>query len=293
MKGALPLRIPIESFIVMPDEQDPKRVRLIYFDPKGMRHEVALRKSIVDNAVAKLDGKPRAIARSSGGIVVAQPYQLVLHHCVAEGSETPPELRIKVRFKEFVRDDRGRVTSGNVMTVTKNILPEEILGEVIYDLKAPQKFLLDFGQGAIPVSVFTFVSDAVGDNQALFVDAESIEKAIRTPAGSRVLVQRYKVDKDLVRVVRDLETSVEVLTKAGANFDRLKRQGATPIPEPLKVGEPIEIPTGMSYQGICEFLRQSAHRWNRQSTEEVTLSEYDVRDEGCVTSDFLLFMEPI
>lgn len=293
MKGALPLRIPIESFIVTPDERDPKRVRILYFDPKGVRHEVIMRKSAIDAAIAKLDGKPRAIVRSTGGLVMAQPYQLVLHHSVSEGSESPPELRIKVRFKEFVRDERGKVTSGSVMTVTKNILPEEIHDEISYDLKSTQKFLLDFGQGALPVAIFSFVSDAAGENQALFVDAESLERAIRTPAGSKILVQRYKVAKDLVRVVRDMEHATVVFDKARANFDRLKKMGAPTTPEALKVGEAIEIPTGLSYQDLCEFLRQSAHRWNRQSTEEVTLSEYDMRDEGCVTSDFLLFMEPV
>jgi hypothetical protein len=293
MKGALPLRIPIESFIVTPDERDPKRVKIIYFDPKGVRHEVIFRKSAIDSAIAKMDGKPRAISRSSGGIVMAQPYQLVLHHSVTDGLDIGPELRIKVRFKEFVRDERGKVSSGNVMTVTKNILPEEVLDEVSYDLKSTQKFLLDFGQGALPVAIFSFVSDAAGENQALFVEADAIERAIRTPAGSKIQVQRFKVSKDLVRVVRDMEVAPEILGKAQANAERLKKAGGSGIPEALKVGEAIEIPTGMSYQAICEFLRQSAHRWNRQSTEEVTLSEYDMRDEGCVTSDFLLFMEPV
>lgn len=293
MKGPLPLRIPIESFIVTQDDTDPRRSRLIYFDPRGIRHEVLIRKSTVDAAIAKLDGKPRAIARSSGGLVMAQPYQLVLHHCIAEGVDSAPELRIKVRFKEFVRDERGKVTSGSVMTVTKNLLPDEVLEGISYDLKSTQKFLLDFGQGALPVSIFSFVSDAAGENQALFVEADAIERAIRTPAGSKIHVQRYKVSKDLVRVVRDSEHAKEVFEKAQSNFERVKKMGGSTAPDAIKVGEPIEIPSGMSYQAICEFLRQSTHRWNRQSTEEVTLSEYDTRDEGCVTSDFLLFMEPV
>ncbi len=293
MKGPLPLRIPIESFIVSQDETDPKRSRLIYFDPKGVRHEVLIRKSVVDAAIAKLDGKPRAIARSSGGLVLAQPYQLVLHHCLAEGIDAAPELRLKVRFKEFVRDERGRVTTGNVNTVTKNVLPEEVLDAVNYDLTLTQKFLLDFGQGALPVSIFSFVSDAAGENQALFVEADAIERAIRGPAGGKILVQRYKVSKDLVRVVRDAEHAKDVFVKAQACFERLKKSGSAPIPDAIRVGEPIEIPTGLSYSVICDLLRQSTHRWNRQSTEEVTLSEYDTRDEGCVTSDFLLFMEPV
>jgi hypothetical protein len=292
MKAALPLRIPIESFIVTPDESDPRRVRILYFDPKGIRHEVLFRKSMVDDAISKLDGRPRAIARSTGGLVMAQPYQLVLHHSIAENGAAPPELRIKVRFKEFTRDERGKVSSASVMTVTKNILPEEILPEVSYDLKSTQKFLLDFGQGAIPVAIFSFVSDAAGENQALFVEADAIERAIRAPSGGKIHVQRYKVAKDLVRVVRDINAT-EILGKAQANFERLKTSSAGAIPGALLVGDSIEIPTGMSYQAICEYLRQSAHRWNRLATEERTLSEIDTRDEGCVTSDFLLFMEPV
>lgn len=292
MKRPLPLRIPIESFIVAHDEQDPRKSNLIYFDPKGIRHEVSVRRSVIEDAISKIDGKPRAIARSSGGLVSAQPYQLVLHHSVSESS-APPELRIKVRFKEFVRDEKGSVATGGVMTVTKNVLPEEVLDPVSYDLKSSQKFLLDFGHGAIPVTIFSFVSDAAGENQALFVEADAIEKAIRTPAGSRIRVQRYKVSKDLVRVVGDSSSATKVLGEAQATFERLKKIGAPLTPDSLRAGEAIDVPSGMSYPAICEFLRQSAHRWNRQSTEEVTLSDYDTRDEGCVTSDFLLFMEPI
>ncbi len=293
MKGAIPLRIPIESFIVTPDERDPKRCRLIYFDPKGARHEVAVRKSTIDSAIAKLDGKPRAIVRSSGGLVSAQPYQLVLHHSVTDGREMSPELRVKVRFKEFVRDEKGRVTSGNVMTVTKSVLPEEIMDEVAYDLRSTQKFLIDFGNGAVPVVIFSFVSDAAGENQALFVEADMLERAIRTPAGSKIQVQRFKVSKDLVRVVRDSEHSADIFNRAQANVEKLRKTAAVVVPEALRVGESIEIPSGTGYQGLCELLRQSAHRWNRQTSDEITLSEYDARDEGCVTSDFLLFMEPV
>jgi hypothetical protein len=293
MKGAIPLRIPIESFIVTPDERDPKRCKLIYFDPKGIRHELLVRKSTIDAAISKLDGKPRAIVRSSGGLVAAQPYQLVLHHSVGEGRELSPELRIKVRFKEFVRDENGKVTSGNVMTVTKSVLPEEILDEVAYDLRSTQKFLIDFGHGAVPIAIFSFVSDAAGENQALFVEADAVERAIRTPSGSRVNVQRFKVSKDLIRVVRDSDHSAEIFKAAQANAERLRRSGMVVIPESLRAGETVAVPTGMTYQGICDFLRQSAHRWNRQTSDEVTLSEYDARDEGCVTSDFLLFMEPV
>ena len=293
MNGPLPLRIPIESFIISPDEADPKRCRVMYFDPKGVRHEVSLRKSLLDAAISKLDGKPRAIARSSGGLVMAQPYQLVLHHCVAQGVDAGPELRVKVRFKELVRDERGRVNSGNAMTVTKNLLPEEVLEGIRYDLHSTQKFLVDFGQGPVPIAIFSFVSDSAGENQALFVEAESIEQAIRTPAGKQIYVQRYKISKEMVRVVRDAEQAKEIFSKARENSERIKKMGGNLIPDAFKVGEAIEIPSGMSYPAICDFFRQSTHRWNRQSTEEVTLSEYDTRDEGCVTSDFLLFMEPV
>jgi hypothetical protein len=68
MDRALPLRIPIENFIVTTDEKYPNKYRLIYFDPRGQRHEILVRKNSIDAAIQKLDGKPKAISRSSGGL---------------------------------------------------------------------------------------------------------------------------------------------------------------------------------------------------------------------------------
>lgn len=291
MENGLPLRIPIENFIVTSDEKFPNKYKLIYFDPRGQRHEVLVRKSTMDAAIQKLDGKPKAISRSSGGLAAAQPYQLVIHHHVADSTKMAPEIRVKVRFKEFARSESGAL-GPNVVTMTKNILPEEVLDEITYDLNTSQKFLMDFGQGVVPVTVFGFVSDQSGENYALFVESVAIEQSIRTSSGTVISAPRYRAPKDLIRAIRSGENSAELFEKARQNAERLKSMGHTIIPEALQVGQPIQLPTGLSYAALCDMLRRSVHRWNRQE-EDHTFAEIEVPDEGCVTSDFVMYMEPI
>jgi hypothetical protein len=291
MKGAIPFRIPVESFIIMGDEDHSNQFRVVYFDPKGRRNEVFIRKSTLDFAMSKIDGKFKAIARTSGGVVMAQPYQLVLYHCLSDSVGIGPELRVKVRFKDFVHTESEKITTGNTMTMTKSLLPEEILEPIAFDLKKPQKYLLDLGQGPIPISIFSFISEPGGESVALFVEPWAVEHSIRERSGSRFPIQRFRVPKDLIRVVRDAKGTAD-FDRARKNYEQLRKTGGEIIPEGLQTGPTIELPTGLTYQGICEFLRRSTHRWNRQDYEENTIVEAQVEDDGCVTSDFLMYMEP-
>jgi len=290
MKGSIPFRIPVESFIVLGEESYDTRFRLVYFDPKGRRQEAFVKKTIFEAALAKLDGKPKAIARSSGGIVTAQPYQMVLYHCMSDSVGTGPELRIKVRFKDFARNEGEKMTSGTIATVTKNVLPEEILDPVKYDLKSNQRFLIDFGQGAIPITVFSFLAEPGGESVALFVESDSVERSIRERQGSRIITHRYRASRDVVRVLR--EGSTGQFEAAKANYERMKKAGIAAVPQSLQTGPTIDLPTGFSYQAVTEFLRRSMHRWNREEDEPNTVADSELRDDGCITSDFLMYMEP-
>ncbi len=290
MKGSIPFRIPIESFIVLGEEDYGSRYRLVYFDPKGRRQEAFVKKSIFETALGKLDGSIKSIARSSGGIVPAQPYQMVLYHCMSDSVGTGPELRIKVRFKDFLRNEGEKTTSGGIVTVTKNVLPEEVLDPVKYDIKNNQKFLIDFGQGAIPITVFSFLSEPGGDSVALFVESDAVERSIRERQGSRVLTHRYRVPRDVIRVVRDTHSGE--FEAAKANYERIKKLRQTVVPTALQTGPTVDIPTGFSFQAVGEFLRRSMHRWNREDDDQHTAAGSELRDDGCVTSDFLMYMEP-
>jgi hypothetical protein len=292
MKGAIPFRIPVESFVILSGEKSSHQLRVIYFDPKGRRNEVFVRKSTLDFALSKIDGKPKAIARSTGGLVVAQPYQLVLYHCLQDSVSAGPEFRIKVRFKDFARTESEKMTTGSVMTMTKSLLPEEIQDPIRFSLQEPQKYLLDLGQGVIPICVFSFISEPGGESVALFVETDVMERSIRENGGSKIPVQRYRVPKELIRVAPDMGKGAHDYDAARKNYERLKRLDTEIVPEAFQVGPTMELPTGGTYQDILEQLRRSTHRWNRQDDEDETSIESHLIDDGCVTSDFLMYMEP-
>ena len=296
MKDGTQLRVPIESFIIRQDKGSDL-ARVIYFDPRGIRHEKPIAQRILDEALAKLDGKPRAIRRSSGGITTAQPYQLVLFHTISDREDSTPELLVKVRFRDFKLNDGEFASTGQCMTLTKTVPIKDIVNPFTFTPEENQRFVLDFGKGIVPIHVFAFINDPNGERNAFFVEKKAIEFATRSAKGQKIAIQRYKVSRDVIRSTGGKETEDQNIKtdfdKARDNFERLLRARLEPIPHALKAGGLVEIPTGLSLARLQEELRSTVHRFNREEREESSIAERLNADDQCITSDVVLYMEPV
>jgi hypothetical protein len=188
MKEGMQLRIPIESFVIhQTNEGDMDRV--VYYDSNGVCHEKQVSRRLLEQALQLFDGKPRAIRRSTGGIITAQPYKLVLYHSRLEGST--PELTIKVRFRDFSPPSTpSDLVSGDCKVMAKNVPVHELLNPFPFTIDENQKYVLDFGRGIIPIHVFTIINDPAGEKMALFVEQEASPKKI-------VLKQTSSVQKKI------------------------------------------------------------------------------------------------
>ncbi|MBI4404059.1 MAG: hypothetical protein HY537_07860, partial [Deltaproteobacteria bacterium] len=139
MSDRLPLRVPIESFLIIRDAENQQMDRIVYLDPQGKRHEKPVKRALIEEAFSKIDGQPRSICRSTGGLMIAQPYQLVLYHYLTAGGGPSPEIRVKVRFHDFKQEEGEAGFCADTLSMTKNVAPAEIQAAFSFGLDRPQR----------------------------------------------------------------------------------------------------------------------------------------------------------
>jgi hypothetical protein len=253
----------IEYFLLMHEQPDVDR--LVYYDPTGVRYEANIAREMLDEALKIFDGKRKAIKRSSGGLVHADPYQLVIFEDKDSGAA--PEIRVKVKFKEFKKDAEGKFVVDEYVMNHKVVPVSEISDPFTFALDGQQRFVLDFGQGMIPVYVFHYDTDANGTAMAYFTEIDALRRALTGKVGEYMPVQTYKVPRDILRFACDLTAngSSEYL-EAMDNQTRLKENGISIIPDSLLVFDRIDVCFPQTHQGFRKYLRQRLGFKNSENT---------------------------
>jgi len=250
---------PVELSLFMYNEGQTSMDTLVYFDNQGKRFEKQVRRSLMRDALEKLsDGKPKAVARSTGGLIAVRPMKLVLYSSLFDYPYENPEIRIRVRFKDFKANLGHPNSSGCYTEMTKDVLPADILDGFSYELGESQRFILDFGHGLIPVHVYAFDKNPENDTVAFFVEAHKVE--ILKGQNSILQVQRYAVPKDGLRRARDVEAGQDFSQEfkdAMKNYKQLVNDGKGVIPEFMKVGDPIFVPKDADYKSLSRILERS------------------------------------
>ena len=267
----------IEYFLLMQNERSIDK--LIYYDQNGQKFEREINRGSIDLALQKFDGKSKAVIRSSGGMVKATPHQLVMYEEPMLGENTP-SVRIKVRFRDFKRDQKGRVTEESYVTSTKIVPAEGVVESFDYGLEGGQRFVMDFGQGAIPIYVFRYGADEYGRIVSLFVEIEELERMEMASPGKIMLVHPFRMERDAMRFARKPDGSgIDELDEARANYWRLKETGQTTVPSCLRLGTPIEVPTGLGRQ---EFRRLLAKEIKQHEPELIVHTKTFIKQEDLV-----------
>ncbi len=216
--------------------------------------------NLIGDALRIFNSRSRTVRRSSGGLSVAEPYQIVFLE-QTEPNTHKPEVRIKVRFKDFKMTRTGEISTGELVTHTKVVAPSELGEAFSWDLAKAQTFVADFGQGIIPVHIVEIASEPTGGSTAYFIETADLTRLIGRDAGT-VPVQVYKVDRD---VLRSAETKRSQGRKsewdvARENYAHLKSRGATVIPPALACGGPIALTTGKTPQEVRTVIEKVLNR---------------------------------
>lgn len=262
----------IEYFLLM--QGGTKDDKLVYYDQNGTKYEKQVERDKVDEALRYFDGTLKTVARSTGGMARAIPFQLVMFDPSSESGTSQPEVRIQVKFRDFKRDSLGKIIPNEYVTRTKTVLPSE-LGEALPQrLEGEQRFVLDLGQGLIPIYVFRYATDEAGHTQALFVELDDLEQVLLGKKGKQVHIQAYQVPRDLLRVARaGSETRKDEFDAAVDNYQDLKAKGVEIVPATMQVGQKIRCPESISYQDFRRFLSRSLKKQQIESLEIPTKTD--------------------
>lgn len=272
--------LPVDYFLW--SDKSSTQQKLVYYDENGQAHEKEVPKEQLEKALKFFDGKLYSISRTNGGLVNAEPYELVICECKRPGMMMEPEVRIGLRFTDLKRDRTRMVTSNEVLYQTKYVTPDE-LGPAIDWTESNQKYVLEFGRGLVPVRVLQFVQTAKGV-QALFVREDELKAASNKEAGQETEVNVYQVPRDILRQARPLfggrTNEFEV---AAENVNWLKQTGDTVIPSVLKTSE-VTLKAGHSLSTQLNILqkslllqKQSQKRSKKGSERLIPFGVFEVR----------------
>jgi hypothetical protein len=226
--------------------------QLVYFDPQGKRY-VGDDHRIAEDMLRLFSQRVKAVRRSTGGLVLAEPFELIVYGDPTRPAR-PEDYRVRVKFRDFRRDAEGRVLLGEIATHVKTLPASELLEPFHFDGDTPGCFLLDFGDGIVPVNVV--LSDGRGNGQAFFVEPDAIERVRTTRQDENVLIQPYRVERTVLRWTPiDKEGGAPDERRAWRNYHRLVDRDRQAIPPVLAFGAPIAIPGGSTTEEVRQFLR--------------------------------------
>ena len=237
----------VDYFLWNQDEKTPGR--LVYYDNQGNCYERDLPKERIDAALKLFDGKPRSILRSTGGRVNAEPIQIV----VSEPDSDAPQIRIRVKFCDLIRNVDGDVI-GNQIAIHTKVVSIEDLGDPVPQV-ANHSYVMDFGSGLVPIRVIHFEKDK-RTTMARFVLATEVDAAAERPGGQTAWLQTYLAPVQTLRLATDHHGVME-FALAEENVKWKIQLGERIIPTCLADGS-IEVPCGATQHLIEQVLQLCA-----------------------------------
>jgi hypothetical protein len=233
--------------------------RPLYYDLDRKRYGSEPPGGLIIDALKLFGGSVKAVRRSSGGLVLAEPFQIVVNGDSTGEPSGQPDVRVRVHFRDFKRGPNNLVLRAEYETHTKIVTPGELKDPFRFGLgspEEPQRFMLDLGHGVIPVRVYHYVEDASGVTFAYFVELADIEKLSRSKLGTRIPVQAYRVERNVLRYAMDDEefgVPLEYI-HAKENYRRLRQAYARVIPEGFRAGTAIMVPAGVAPEDLRHYL---------------------------------------
>lgn len=259
------VNVPIEYFVWA--HQSAQNDKLIYYDENGNCIEQSVQTGEIEEALRAFNGETKAVRRSTGGLTPVQPFQLVL---LQRPDSKLPCVRVKVRFVDLKLGYKDGVLVSELMTHTKVVTPQELVEPFRYT-QAEQHYVMDFGAGIVPVHVFHFDSRPEGETTAFFADVGEVAQAMKTRPGAHARIQAYAVPRECLRWAStepngSSQTDADL---ARENYARLRRVGAEAIPDSLKSGKVINVPTGSGLEDVRDFLQMTVSERRYEEDNEI------------------------
>lgn len=211
----------------------------------NMLYSMGASKETIESLKRVYDGSPKMIRRSNGGYSPATPHRT--HFWIEEGQI---QIFVEVRFRDYVKTPkRGKP----VPTEMLKVVPlKDILTPNCFHTRPDQRYLVDFGDGPIPVAVVDYAISS-GEKVALIVDVGAIKNLERDPKGRSLEISCYVIPRDLLR---DASCPQENRNYQRARFNhrRLVAHGGSAIPGSLAFRSSVNIPSGLSIHQATQVM---------------------------------------
>lgn len=250
--------IDLTAYFKRPDDPIPEK--LIFYDSLSRCFELKLDAEWVRSVLTAIfEKRPKAIRHSSGGFVNAQPTGLFLYGPTSPGPARKPEIRVRVKYRDLLLLQGSGSSSVRYVTFYQDCTADQLLEPFSYDFEGEPAFVLDLGRGPVPVAVYDYDIDSKGEVRASFIEWQAKEWLQGASAGEVVLVQRYSIYQDALRVAsrsRDLSSGSSEWEEARQNYAKVLAAGAAPVPAGFRLGFTVEIPVGSGITDWRQALRK-------------------------------------
>lgn len=241
-------------FFIRVEPRGPQESELIYMDEHGKQVTLALPPTILEKLMRIFDGAPKAVPRSSGGLITVKPYQLL----VTSSEDQPISVKIKVVFKDLERDLKNQIISNKIVHVTKTVDLEDIVDCSKLTSSFNNNFVVDLGLGIIPIHVLQYFTDASGVEWAFFVRHDELERSVLDPSIESNGISIGEVPKEMLRWIPAYSNTQERDFRwARDHIKQLLARGEHIIPDALVHMRHLLLPTEATLAEILQFLRQT------------------------------------
>lgn len=242
---------------------DNKSDKLIYYDKDGNCVEKEIPQGLLEEPLKFFDGKLKAVRRTSGGLSLAEPHQIIVYQ--------QDEIRIRVRLKELGRNTEGFVISPKPVYQMKVVPLSHIEPGFTIHTEDAQTFVVDLGQGLVPIHLFHIETDLQGRRSAFFVLSAALQEVLK--GNRKITLPIFSLPLEVIRAA-----TAEEFAAAEKNVAGLIESKGLYLPDTLIATSPVQVPQGSSLEMVKHFLRISTRPEDRQYIEPL-LIRVEKKDE--------------
>jgi len=228
-------------------------VKPLWVDETDQPLDSLIPAELTEQLISLLDNRPKAVERSSGGLILVKPVELFIEPRGSLGFE----VKVKVLFRDLETDTTGKVISKKCVTRSKTVPFSEIKSGFSFARETCTNFVADFGMGLIPIRVIAFTEDTSLRKWATFVRHDEVEAALLNTHSFQSSITLYEIPSELLRQVTPLnDEGKKDFSWARNHAKKLIERGICLVPEFLKVGE-VLLPPQLSLKDMDALLVSS------------------------------------
>lgn len=213
----------------------------------------------------KLNAKVASVHRSSGGWILAEPFEIVRredlntieHKNRSQSPKSRRNIRVKVRFKDLKFLPTGELAFSEPIVYVKSVSRRQLSKAFSFTLdgSSRQPFVMDFGNGIVPIQVIGYEATD-GITWAYFVEPEDFKNLSQYEDQKQCRIRIYRVDREVIRYVatNTVFGGPSEYEAAENNYRILRAGGRLIIPNELAVGPSLVLPTMKGEREAHQYL---------------------------------------